>query len=45
LAMARGRPVISLGGWRIVDPDGRPVEGATHVTTPEEAVDRAVDHR
>lgn len=45
LAMARGRPVISLGGWRIVDPDGRPVEGVTHVTTPEDAVDRAVDQR
>ncbi|MCW3840484.1 LOG family protein [Micromonospora yasonensis] len=33
-----GIPVVVLGGWRIVDADGRPVPGPVHVDTPEEAV-------
>jgi uncharacterized protein (TIGR00725 family) len=37
-----GVPVIQLGGWRVVDPDGQPVPGVEHVRTPEEAVRRAL---
>ncbi|MGW5670590.1 SLOG cluster 4 domain-containing protein [Micromonospora sp. NPDC003776] len=43
LAMRRGGvPVVVLGGWRIVDPHGRPVPGPIHVDTPEDAVHAAV---
>ncbi|HEY2950907.1 MAG TPA: TIGR00725 family protein [Micromonosporaceae bacterium] len=40
LALARGRglPVVSLGGWRVADADGRPVGGVSRVETPEDAV-------
>jgi len=39
LAMGRGDvPVISLGGWRILGPDGEPVPGIHYVDTAEEAV-------
>jgi uncharacterized protein (TIGR00725 family) len=39
LAMRRGGvPVVSLGGWRVVDVDGAEIPGVTHVSTPEEAV-------
>ena len=38
LAMRRGVPVISLGGWRVVDATGAPVPGIRYVETPEEAV-------
>ena len=38
-AMRRGDiPVVSLGGWRILDESGTPVPGPTIVDTPEEAV-------
>jgi uncharacterized protein (TIGR00725 family) len=38
LAMRRGGiPVVVLGGWRITDTDGVPVDGLHHVDTPEEA--------
>jgi uncharacterized protein (TIGR00725 family) len=38
-AMRRGGiPVVSLGGWRIVDAAGVPVPGIRYVETPEEAV-------
>ncbi|HEV7823658.1 MAG TPA: TIGR00725 family protein [Mycobacteriales bacterium] len=43
LAKRRGGvPVISLCGWRVIDQDGRQLEGIEHVATPEEAVERAV---
>jgi len=43
LAKRRGGvPVISLGGWRLLDKDGRPVPGIEHVETPEEAVEKAL---
>ena len=43
LAMRRGNvPVISLGGWRIVDVSGEPVPGVTEVQTPEDAVQVAL---
>jgi len=43
LAKRRGGvPVISLGGWRILDCDGRPVPGIDHVDTPEAAVEKAI---
>lgn len=46
LAQRRGGvPVISLGGWRILDRDGEPVPGIEHVDTPEQAVARALDRR
>ena len=39
LAMRRGGvPVVSVGGWRVVDVDGHEIPGIAHVTTPEEAV-------
>jgi len=43
LAKRRGDvPVISLGGWRILDADGVPVPGIRYVTSPAEAVDAAL---
>jgi uncharacterized protein (TIGR00725 family) len=46
LAKRRGGvPVVSLGGWRVVDADGQPVPGIDTVDTPEEAVDRALAAR
>jgi len=43
LAKRRGGvPVISLGGWRLLDKDGQPVRGIEHVETPEEAVEKAM---
>jgi hypothetical protein len=39
LAMRRGIPVVSLGGWRVSGPDGAPVGGIRSVSTPAEAVD------
>ncbi len=35
-------PVVSLGGWRIVDGDGHPVPGIEHVDSPEHAVELAI---
>ena len=43
LAMRRGAlPVISLGGWQVIDAAGKPVPGMTAVDTPEEAVRAAL---
>jgi uncharacterized protein (TIGR00725 family) len=45
LALARRRggvPVVSLGGWQVLDRDGRPVDGIEHVSTPEQAVSAAM---
>jgi uncharacterized protein (TIGR00725 family) len=45
LALAKRRggvPVVSLGGWQVLDKAGRPVGGIEQATTPEEAVERAV---
>lgn len=43
LAMRRGGiPVVTLGGWRIVDQDGQPVPGIFEARTPEAAVDQAL---
>lgn len=45
VALARRRgdiPVVSLGGWRVLDPAGVPVPGIQHVGSPEEAVRRAL---
>ncbi|WP_277308210.1 TIGR00725 family protein [Spongiactinospora sp. TRM90649] len=39
LAMRRGNvPVVQLGGWRLLDRSGRPVEGVRHAPSPEEAL-------
>lgn len=46
LAMRRGDvPVISLGGWRILDANGDPVPGIHHVATADEAVRQALSQR
>jgi uncharacterized protein (TIGR00725 family) len=48
LALAKRRggiPVISIGGWRVTDRDGRPVPGIEHVDTPERAVELALAGR
>jgi uncharacterized protein (TIGR00725 family) len=45
LALARRRggiPVVSLGGWRVVDRAGRPAEGVVEVDNPEAAVTAAL---
>jgi uncharacterized protein (TIGR00725 family) len=43
LAMRRDTlPVISLGGWQIIDAAGKPVPGVTAVATPEDAVRAAL---
>jgi uncharacterized protein (TIGR00725 family) len=43
LAKRRGGvPVISLGGWRVVDADGQPVPGIEVVDSPEAAAERAL---
>ena len=39
LALRRGIPVVSLGGWRVTDGDGTPVGGIRFVATPAAAVD------
>lgn len=39
LATRRGDvPVVSLGGWRVTDAEGLPIEGAIEVDSPEIAV-------
>ena len=39
LAMRAGRvPVVQLGGWRVLDEEGRPLSGIRHAATPEEAL-------
>src|SRR5690606_1628430 len=38
LAMRRGVPVISLGGWQVADREGRPVPGVHVADSPEHAV-------
>lgn len=46
LALARRRggiPVVSLGGWRVLDREGQPVEGVVEVATAEAAVAAALD--
>ncbi|WP_079031860.1 SLOG cluster 4 domain-containing protein [Streptomyces specialis] len=50
IALARRRedaavPVVSLGGWRVVDRDGRELPGIDHAPTPEAAVERALRGR
>ncbi|MBP2702846.1 TIGR00725 family protein [Microbispora sp. RL4-1S] len=38
LAQRGGTPVITLGGWRVIDADGRPVRGPIAVADPAAAV-------
>ncbi|MBM0239072.1 LOG family protein [Micromonospora sp. ATA32] len=43
LALRRGGiPVVVLGGWRITDATGAPLDGPTYVDTPDQAVRRAL---
>lgn len=45
LAERRGVPVVSLGGWRVVDRDGLPVPGSPpDAATAEDAVAFALGH-
>lgn len=45
LAMRRGSiPVVSIGGWQIIDRDGQTVPGVTIAKTPDEAVAAALGH-
>jgi uncharacterized protein (TIGR00725 family) len=46
LALARrgGVPVVTLGGWRVVDSQGAPVPGPVPAGSPMEAVDLALRH-
>jgi uncharacterized protein (TIGR00725 family) len=44
LAMRRGEiPVVSIGGWQLLDHDGTPIPGIEHASTPEQAVTTALD--
>jgi uncharacterized protein (TIGR00725 family) len=46
LAKRRGGiPVVAVGGWQILDADGRPVPGIEHVRTADDAVARACETR
>jgi len=48
LALAKRRgdvPVISLGGWQLLDADGQPIGGVEQANTPEEAVELALAAR
>jgi predicted Rossmann-fold nucleotide-binding protein len=48
VALARrrgGMPVLVLDGWRVVGPDGTPVDGITYVDSPAEAVAGALRDR
>ena len=38
LAMREGKTVVQLGGWRLTDKDGRPIDGVIYVRTPEDAI-------
>jgi uncharacterized protein (TIGR00725 family) len=39
LAMRHGRaPVVQLGGWKLLDRNGRPLPGIRHASSPEEAL-------
>jgi uncharacterized protein (TIGR00725 family) len=43
LAMRRGTvPVVTLGGWRVLDRDGRPAPGTVEAVDPQQAVDTAL---
>jgi uncharacterized protein (TIGR00725 family) len=43
LARRRGLPVVSLGGWRVLDADGNPLpDGPVAAGTPHEAVELAL---
>jgi uncharacterized protein (TIGR00725 family) len=43
LAKRRGGvPVVSIGGWQLLDAKGNPVDGIEHVNSPDEAVEHAL---
>lgn len=45
LAKRRGVPVVSLGGWKLLDLDGRPVpDSPPNAATAEDAVAFALEH-
>lgn len=43
LANRRGNvPIVSIGGWQILDSDGNPVDSAVVTPTPQAAVEAAL---
>jgi uncharacterized protein (TIGR00725 family) len=43
LAKRRGGvPVVSIGGWQLIDAQGNPVDGIEHVDSPDDAVEQAL---
>lgn len=38
LAMREGKTVVQIGGWRLTDQHGTPVEGVIYAQTPQEAI-------
>lgn len=38
-----GLPIISIGGWRVLNADGKPVQAAIIADTPEAAVAEAIE--
>jgi uncharacterized protein (TIGR00725 family) len=43
LAKRRGGvPVVSIGGWRLIDAQGNTVDGIENVNSPDDAVDQAL---
>ena len=38
LAMREGKTVVQLGGWRLTEQDGSPIDGVIYVRTPAEAI-------
>lgn len=38
LAMREGKTVVQLGGWRLMDQDGNPIDGVIYARTPAEAI-------
>jgi uncharacterized protein (TIGR00725 family) len=43
LAKRRGGvPVVSIGGWQLIDAQGNPVDGIENVNSPDDAVEQAL---
>jgi uncharacterized protein (TIGR00725 family) len=38
LAMRNGKKVVQIGGWRLTDTTGNPIEGVVYAQTPQEAI-------
>jgi uncharacterized protein (TIGR00725 family) len=38
LAMRQGKKVVQIGGWRLADTDGSPIQGVIYAQTPAEVI-------